>query len=252
MAKLLGFLISIFVILPIPLSAISLNNKDLIKQADSLYQRGDLKNYKVAIDLYLKVLDSEPDNFEANWKCARAHRDYGEEARRQEHKGWKKICTEYGRSGMQYSEKAIESEPNRTEGHFFYGLSVGTYSDGVSILTALNEGLRTKAQRSLERAYSLDKTYDRYGPILVLGRYWAILPWPFRNRKKALSYYREYEKTGHLYHREEGPLFLAEVLIELDKKGNGPEARVLLEKVAQSSIGYFRKRAKELLKKIGD
>ena len=43
---------------------------------------------------------------------------------------------------MHYAQKAIDLEPNKPEGYYYYGLSVGIYADGVSVLTALREGLK--------------------------------------------------------------------------------------------------------------
>ena len=56
----------------------------------------------------------------------------------------KEICAEYGKEGMKYGEKAIQLNPGGVEGHYYYGLSVGIYSDGVSVFTALKEGAQGK------------------------------------------------------------------------------------------------------------
>ena len=124
---------------------------DPIVDADKLFDQGGLENYKQAIDLYLKALEENPNSYEANWKCARAHREYGDDARKAKMQDWEDICAEYGKKGMQYAAKAIEIEPDRPDGHYYYGLSVGVYSDGVSILTALGEGLKDKTQTSFEK-----------------------------------------------------------------------------------------------------
>ena len=170
---------------------------DPIVEADKLYNQGGLENFKQAIDYYLKALEENPNSYEANWKCARSHREDGNEAKSQKVDGWKDICAEYGKKGMQYAQKAIELEPGRPDGHYYYGLNVGIYSDGVSIFTALSEGLKDKTQTSFEKAYEVDKMYKEAGPMLCLGRFWAVLPWPMRDRKKSLQYYREYQATKY-------------------------------------------------------
>ena len=86
---------------------------------------------------------------------------------------------------MGFAEKAITLAPDKVEGYYYYGLSVGIYSDGVSILTALSEGLKNKTQQSFETAYKIDKTYNRGGPMLSLGRFWTVLPWPMNDEDKA-------------------------------------------------------------------
>ena len=115
---------------------------DDLAEADMLFDQGGLENYKQAIDLYLKAVNANTKSYEATWKSARAHREYGDEAKKQNIEGWKDICAEYGKKGMQYAEKASVLEPQKPDGHYYYGLSVGVYSDGVSVFTALKEGLK--------------------------------------------------------------------------------------------------------------
>ena len=169
------------------LSPLGLMADDDISEADTLYTQGGMKIYKRSIELYLKALESKPDNYEAKWKCARAYRQFAKEAKRQRVEGWKEICARQGKEGMKYAQSAMEQEPGKPEGFYYYGLSVGIYSDGVSILTALAEGLKNKTQKGFEMAYEMDKMYDEAGPILGLGRFWAVVPWPFKNKKKRLN-----------------------------------------------------------------
>jgi hypothetical protein len=224
--------------------------EDYLSKADVLYEQGGIENHKRSIDLCLKALEETPNDYEANWKCARAYREYGEEAKRHAVEGWKNICAKYGKEGMKYARKAIEQEPDKPDGHYYYGLNVGIYSDGVSILTALAEGLKGKTQSSLEKAYELDKMYDEAGSILSLGRFWAIVPWPYRDKKKALELYREFQTTRYCNEKAEGKIYLAELLLELKGKGSKEEAKALLEKASQSDEKYFRDWAKGLLKKL--
>jgi tetratricopeptide (TPR) repeat protein len=223
---------------------------DYIVEADTLFDRGGLENYKQAIGLYLKALNVNPDSYEANWKCARAHREYGDGARKTKLQDWEDICAEYGKKGMQYAARAIEIAPDRPDGHYFYGLSVGVYSDGVSILTALGEGLKDKTQSSFEKTYDIDKMYNNGGPMLSLGRFWAVLPWPMRDRKKSLRYYREYQQTEWFATNTEAQLFLAELLIHMGGKDNKVEAKGFVDKALQSDDPYFRSWADDLNKKL--
>ena len=242
----LGSLFSLLVfIFPLGLMA-----ENYLYEADALYDQGGIENYKRSIDLYLKALEANPNDYEANWKCARAHMGYAEVARKEKAEGWKDICAKYGKEGMKYAQKAIEQGPNKPEGYYYYGLNVGIYSSGVSLLTALKEGLKDKAQSSFERAYESDKMYDDAGPILALGRFWAIIPWPFKDKQKALRYYREYQATEYFAKGAKGKIYLAELLLKLDRKENKAEAKALLEKVAQSDDKYFSDRANSLLAKI--
>jgi len=240
-----GFCIFLVTLFPISLMA-----ADYVAEADSAYARGGLDGYQKAIELYEKALAENPDSYEANWKCARANREYGDEAKSQKVEGWKDICAKYGKSGMQYAQKAVELEPDKPDGHYYYGLNVGIYSDGVSVFTALAEGLKDKTQTSFEKTYEINKMYKDAGPMLSLGRFWAVLPWPMRDRKKSLKYYREYQATEYFADNFEAHVYLGELLIQIGGDENRAEAKGLLEKAAQSDDPYFRDQAKELLAKL--
>jgi len=239
----------LFVLL-VTLFPVSLMAADYIAEADSAFDRGGLDGYKQAIELLEKALADNPDNYEANWKCARAYREYGDEAKSQKVEGWKKICADYGKKGMQYAQKAVELGPEKPDGHYYYGLNVGIYSDGVSVFTALAEGLKDKTQTSFEKTYEINKMYKDAGPMLSLGRFWAVLPWPMRDRKKSLKYYREYQATEYFADNLEAHFYIGEVLYQSGGKENKAEAKGLLEKAATSDDPYFRDKAKELLAKL--
>jgi len=223
---------------------------DHVAEADRLFDQGGLENYKQALELYKKALAETPNDYQVNWKCARAHREYGNAAKIEKAEGWKKTCAQYGKEGMNYAQKATEIEPEKPDGYYYYGLNVGTYSDGLSILTALSEGLKGKTQNSFEKAYKLDKMYNEAGPMIALGRFWQVLPWPMRDRKKALKYYREYQGTQYFADNIEMHVYLGELLIQIGGKENKAEAKGYLEKTANSDDAFYKERAKELLKKL--
>ncbi len=239
------FLIFGLMLLPTPLMA-----EDFVTQADQIFNQGGVDNYKKAIVLYQKALSENPDSYEANWKAARAFREYGHKAKSQKIEGWKKICAEYGKTGMKFAKKAVELEPGKPDGHYYYGLSVGIYSDGVSIFTALSEGLKDKTQSSFEKTYDIDNMYKKAGPMLSLGRFWAVLPWPLRDRKKALKYYREYQATEFFETNMEAHVYIGELLIQLGGETKKTEAKKYLKKAAETEDPYFRDKAKALLSKI--
>jgi hypothetical protein len=207
---------------------------DYLAEADKIFDQGGLENYKSSIDLYAKAVEQQPDDYEAAWKYARAHREYADKAK----------------AGMQYAQKAIELKPQRPDGHYYYGLNVGIYSDGVSILTALSEGLKGKTQQSFEKTYEINKMYKEGGPMLSLGRFWAVLPWPLRDRKKSLAYYREYQATKYFANNTEAQLFLAELLIQIGGDENKDEAKGYLEKGLKSDDPYFKNWAEQLQAKL--
>lgn len=239
MKRLFAGILFCTVIFVFPLSLLA---QDYLAQADNLYDQGGIENILKSIPLYVKAIQASPNSYEANWKCARAHREYGDKAKTQNVEGWKEICAKYGKEGMNYGEKAMELEPTKVEGNFWYGCSVGVYADGVSILTALKEGLKGKTQEGFEGAYEADKMYQDAGPIIALGRFWAVLPWPMKKNKKALKYLSEALK--YFPDNPEIQVYLAEVLLDTGKKD---EAKPLLEKAAKSDDKYYSNQAKDLL-----
>ena len=218
---------------------------DTIEQADALFDKGDIGSILESIPLYLKAVEANPDSYEANWKCARAHREYANLNLEQESEDWEDICKKYGKDGMQYGEKAIELEPDKVEGQYYYGLCVASYSDGVSILKALKEGLKGNTQDAFYTAYEIDKMFAEGGPILSIARFWHQLPFPLRNKKRSQKYFDEYHK--YFPDDPQGLVYFAELLIDRRKKA---EAKPLLEKAVAGDEPFYSKQAKELLEDL--
>ena len=219
--------------------------EDPLIEADALFEKGEITSILESIPFYIKAVEANPNSYEANWKCARAHREYADHALEGEHEGWKDICKEYGKKGMEYAEKAIELEPEKIEGHYYFGLSAGTYSDGVSILKALKEGLKKSTQKAFYKAYELNKMYDIGGPMLAIGRFWHKLPFPLRNKRRAEKYFKEHHK--YFPDDPEGLVYYAELLIDRRKK---KEAKPLLEKAIMGDEPFYSKLAKEMLEDL--
>jgi tetratricopeptide (TPR) repeat protein len=153
----------------------------------------DIEKLRAASEAAGKAAAAVPGDYAANWAAAKAYRKYGDELVQMESQGWKDTAKKAAKEGMKYGEIAQKINPKGVEGWYWYGLCVGTYSDCVSILTALGEGLKGKTQKSFETAYELDKTYDAGGPMLSLGRFWQVLPGiAGRDLKKAETLFNEY------------------------------------------------------------
>jgi len=217
--------------------------QDGLEEARLLLKKDhDPDAFQKAIDLCAETADSQPESFEANWMAAKAYRLYADETKQRQLTGWQDVCREYGKKGMGYGEKAIALAPEKVNGHFWYGTCVGSYSDGVSIFTALKEGLKDKTQTSLETAYTIDKLYHEAGPVLAIGRFWSVLPWPLKDKKKALAYIEEY--YSHYPDKPEGLVYLGEAYLDVKEKD---KAKAVLEKAAASDETYYSDWAKRLL-----
>jgi len=232
---------------PVPAAAASAA-PDSLAQADALYGRGDLASMQGSLALYDLAATARPDDYDAQWKAARAHREYANKAKEQQVAGWTHLCAEQGKIAMAQASAAIKLQPDRAPAHLWYGSAVATYADGVSLITALSEGLKDKTQRAFERAYQLDKHYNEAGPVLALGRFWSVLPWPLKDNKKALKFLREFQQLFPA--KPEGQAYLAEVLIDEGGAANEADATTLLDQLDRCGVPYYQERAKELRKKL--
>jgi tetratricopeptide (TPR) repeat protein len=159
----------------------------------SLLTAVSIPQLKAVAEAAVKAAVAAPTEYAPNWMAAKACREYGDEMVSQESPGWKEIAKVTAREGMKFGDIAQKLKPNGIEGWYWYGLNVGTYSDCVSILTALGEGLKGKTQKAFETSYNLDKMYDDGGPILSLGRFWQVLPGiAGKDLRKAEKLFNEY------------------------------------------------------------
>ncbi len=231
-----------------------LAGQELLKQSDELfikaYYNGGSQTHKAALDLSIKAIEAGDQSYEAYWRAARGCRSYAEEVKRENLKNeaaWKPVCIRYGRMGMNYGDKAIQLNPQRVEGWIYYGLSVGNYADGVSMFTAVKEGLVNKTRESFEKAYAIDKTFMWGAPLTALGRMWNILPWPLKDNKRSLKYLREAQRL--VPDNPEGQVYLGLVLLESGADKDRAEGKALLLKASTGRIAYFADWAKRELAK---
>jgi len=225
---------------------LSLLAQEFVKDVYDLTQeKGGTESCRVAVDIATKALAANPNGYTENWVMAQALRTYTDYYKREGKPGWKELCKENGKKAMKYAEKAIFIKPDGVEAQFWYGCSVGTYSDGVSVLTALKEGLKNKTQIGFEKAYAVNKTYNKGGPMKALGRFWDVLPWPLKNNEKAVKYLAEFNK--YFPDDTEGLVFYGQALIENGKKD---QAKIILQKAVASSDKYYAAEAKKMLGEI--
>jgi tetratricopeptide (TPR) repeat protein len=215
----------------------------IVSAAAFAAEQKSIPQLKEAAQASSAAANAAPGDYAANWKAAKDCHDYGAELYDQKVEGWKVTAKAAAKDGMKYGEIATKLDPKGIEGWYWYGLSVGTYSDCVSIMTALGEGLKGKTQKAFETAYALDKDYDKGGPMLALGRFWQVLPGiAGKDLKKALSLINEYiDKYGSGDDPNEDAWYYRGELYK--DKGKKAEAKADLEKAA----GMGQKDAAKLL-----
>jgi hypothetical protein len=154
---------------------------------------------------------------------------------------------------MEIAEEAQGIEPDRVEGYFWQGACIGVYSDGTGVVTAVKEGFYKKSKTAIRKAYELDKSYNDYDPVFAKAMFYIALPFPWKDKKKALACYREFEEstawTVRPYIRR---LYGADLLMEVKPKGYREEAKTLLDYVIKAPHlqKYYRDWADELRKRL--
>jgi len=232
-----------------------------IERIDSLHERGTEENYnpsglrllKAALELCLECMEEKPTDYEILWRCSRAAHAYAETARNLVAEGWETTCKDWGKRGMEIAEEAQGIEADRVEGYFWQSACIGVYSDGTGVMTAVKEGFYKKSKTAIEKAYELDKSYNDYDPVFAHAMFYIALPFPLKDKKKALAYYTEFEEstawTVRPYIRR---LYGADLLMKVKPKGYEEEAKTLLDYVLKAPHlqKYYRDWADELWKRL--
>ena len=223
----------------------------LMNEGDTLWlDSADPDRVGKTIALYEKILDLDPDNYEALWKSARSYFVMGDSLPETEE--FEDRHKAFGEKGMSYAGRALEVNPQGIEGHYYYGLSIAQYSIGISIIKALIKGLGPEYEKHIEKALKINKLYDSAGPLRAMGRYWYMLPWPKRDIGKSITFLKEAEAASPLSIR--GHVYLAESYL---KGGKKELARKQLNKAVETDAdlqmefdaGRWKERAQELLNK---
>ncbi len=113
---------------------------DLIAKGDVAYEKFD---NKAALEYYSAALETEPKNYEAAWKSARAYVDVGEKL--SDTKGRRS----YYEKGYEYAQKAVAVNPNGSKGHLFLSIAIGR--------VALDAGAKERVKLSKEVKSEVDK-----------------------------------------------------------------------------------------------
>jgi tetratricopeptide (TPR) repeat protein len=183
----------------------------LIKRADDLYakRRSDKVTWQ-AIGFLREAIKLDSNNFEALWRLGRAFfwlaDNTTDEARDRS----------LGDKGYRYALDAAKLQPKRVEGHFWAAVTLGEYSKGVGIITALRQGLEKKFLDSLKRAARINRRYAGGGADRAFAMYHHNLPWPKKDNKEALKHLERSLKINRRSTRTH--YYFAKVLADEDRK----------------------------------
>jgi len=138
-------------------------------RADSLYaRRAEPGAVRESVDL-LTASDSKGEQYEAQWRVARALFFLGQEAALDSEK------SQLHREGIRSGLRAKEIDGNRVEGRFWLGVNLALFAECAGGIRAASAILGAK--RELARAAKISPAYHDAGPLRVLGRIYHKAPW---------------------------------------------------------------------------
>ncbi len=118
----------------------TVSSLDLISHGDAAYKKFD---NKAALEFFKKALETEPKNYEAAWKSARAYVDVGEKL------SDTKERRAYYEKGYDCAQKAVAINPDGSKGHLFLSIAIGR--------VALDAGAKERVRLSKEVKSEVDK-----------------------------------------------------------------------------------------------
>ena len=214
--------------------------------ADALYaDRSNLASARQADNQWKAALASNPRDFDAAWKLARADFWLGGHVPDAERRA-------FYEDGMEAARKAIAIEPNRPEGHFWLGANMGTMAESFGLRAGLK--YRGPIRDELETVLRLDPKFQEGSADRALGRWYAKVPGLFGgSSKKAEEHYRAALKIDP--NSTATHFYMAELFVDEDRK---PDARAELQKVLDAPFDPdwtpedrdFKSKARALLPKL--
>lgn len=220
--------------------------EDLIAQGDELYnEMKDMATAKEALAKYMEAMNKLDNKYEAYWRIGRMHYYIG--AHTESKKEKKRIFSQ----GVYYATKAVNAEPEKSDGHYWLGVNNGKYGETRGVLKSLS--LVKPIKRGMNKVIELDRSYEDGGADRVLGRVFFKVPgFAGGSKKKSLEHL--------LKSKELGPedaltrVYLAETLLkhkEIDQAREELEYVLNMDDDPRWVLGIMESKemARELLKK---
>ncbi len=193
---------------------------------DDLWQKRDEPGVEKQLEgIVHEQLAVEPRSFEANWRLASLL-------------NWEADGTDgdekaaLGKQAWEAGDKAILANPQDVRGHYYSGVGVGLYSEGVGILTALSQGLEGKFRDRLQAALKIERNFLDGAPQVVWGRYFYKLPWPKRDVDESIRVLTQTVKSHPRNWRAK--IYLADSLVG---DARSDEGRKLVQEVLDAKRG---------------
>ena len=172
------------------ISLISQEPEELIARGDRLYaEMKDMAAAQEALAKYREAAVKAEDKFEVFWKLSRILYFIGS---RTDSKKEKKVI--FGQ-GIYYAKKAVALESEKPDGHYWLGVSYGSFGEAKGVLKSLS--LVKPIKEAMNKVIELDRGYEDGGPDRVLGRVYFKLPgFAGGSRKKSLEHLLKSKELG--------------------------------------------------------
>lgn len=179
----------LLILLSFSVSLFSQEPEELIAQGDKLYaEMKDLATAKEARAKYQEAA-TKTKSYEAYWKLARILYYIGKNT---ESKKEKKIIFS---QGVYYGKKAVISEPEKPDGHYWLGVNYGVFGETKGVLKSLS--LVKPIKKAMNKVIELDRGYEDGGPDRVLGRVYFKVPGiAGGSKKKSLEHLLKSKEIG--------------------------------------------------------
>jgi hypothetical protein len=206
-------------------------SSDWLAEWDDLWKR---RNDPAAIQRLEQLaedhLAQDPDGFETNWrKAALVAWEADGEPDGSQTKASK------GKIAWEAADKAIRANQADVRGHYYAGVGVGLYSEGVGVLAALSQGLEGKFRERILAALRINKDFLDGAPQVVWGRYFYKLPWPKRDPEESIKVLRVAVRTHPNNWRAK--LYLADSLMLNGLPDQDDEAHQLVDRILAAPAG---------------
>jgi hypothetical protein len=138
-----------------------------------------------------------------------------------------------GKEAWDLATQVLALRPDSPVASWYAARGVGAYMTNVPIPQILTRGLQGEFNRHLDAAVEKGSALDFGGPLIARARYFLRLPWPMRDRPKAITWVRRAAAEHPVSLRAR--YVLAEALHE---SGDDAGARKELHAIANGDIKY--------------
>ena len=163
----------------------------LIRQGDEALEAVTEDNAAKAAAEYETALRLDPQNYEANWKAARAYcliLDFKTRILLTEKDEDKPALRELGEKAEAFGARAYAANPRGLDALVWYTGSIAYHAAGTGILKAIYQGTDGKIESLAAQLISLDPVYHGAFGYRILGRLYLKAPFPKGNKRKAAEY----------------------------------------------------------------